>query len=133
MLLNVIDFITTYPQLVGGPCILVYAAVAIVTGKANRKKYEMLLLAAAFVFMAPLIVQGCLHYISFVRPLRLDLYIYHIDGLMGFEPSFAVGRLLEKHLSFTICVGMAYNAIGLVMLIVFWLYLGTTSNSKRFA
>lgn len=52
-----------------------------------------------------------------LRPLKYDLYIYRLDGLLGFEPSFSLAKLIRPHLWLFAGVLAAYY--GLMVMIAF--------------
>ena len=57
------------------------------------------------------------------RPLKLDLYIYRIDQLLGFQPSFSLGRLVVGHESTIVFLALTYQLLPLAMVAIFAAYL----------
>ena len=60
---------------------------------------------------------------GYVRPEKLDLYVYRMDGLLGFQPSFVLGRLVADHLSLMILLKLLYELLPVVIAVVFGGYL----------
>ncbi len=102
-----LDFICSYPQLVGIPLILVYGLWRYSSTKGADNRTDWLLAAAAIAVPAELAAQAVTVWLSHLRPLKCDLFIYWLDGRLGFQPSFAIGQLaahnlwLRQLLSFT--------------------------------
>ncbi len=57
------------------------------------------------------------------RPLKLDLYVYRIDRLLGFQPSFALGRMVLGHSSTIVLLALTYQLLPLAMVAIFAGYL----------
>jgi hypothetical protein len=57
------------------------------------------------------------------RPLGMDNYIFSLDGLLGFQPSFWAGQLLRAHGWLHVSAVLAYNILPGVYVGVFALYL----------
>jgi PAP2 superfamily len=58
-----------------------------------------------------------------LRPYKLDLYIYGIDRLLGFQPSFALGRMVLGHSSTIVLLALTYQLLPLAMVAIFAGYL----------
>ncbi len=52
-------------------------------------------------------------------PLTVDLYLYQMDGRLGFQPSFAIGQLLSKSPWLHRFVEFNYGAIPIMLIIAY--------------
>ena len=59
-----------------------------------------------------------------LRPYKYDNWIYRIDGLFGFQPSWAIGRFVLNNPFLRLVVGLSYNVLGFAIAGVLILYLG---------
>jgi len=83
------------------------------------------IIAAAPAIPANIAAEAVTKWISILRPLKYDLYIFHIDGLLGFQPSFVVGGSLRRI--------FGYGALSLAMLAVFAAYLWRRPQAQAIA
>lgn len=65
------------------------------------------------------------------RLMRYDLFIYRIDGLLGFEPSFVLGRVLLPHLWAAYAIQIVYGLLPAVVMVVLAGYLWRPSPDAR--
>ncbi|HXK05784.1 MAG TPA: phosphatase PAP2 family protein [Verrucomicrobiae bacterium] len=89
-----------------------------------RAAAERQWLTAAMIAAIPgsMMAAALVNALSFLRPLKLDLYIYKIDGLLTFQPSFAMGCFLRQFPLLRAAAFYAYNAMPFAMIAVMWLY-----------
>jgi len=89
-----------------------------------RAAAERQWLTAAMIAAIPgsMMAAALVNALSFLRPLKLDLYIYKIDGLLAFQPSFAMGCFLRQFPLLRAAAFYAYNAMPFAMIAVMWLY-----------
>jgi hypothetical protein len=82
-------------------------------------------LTAAMIAAIPgsMMAAALVHALSIVRPIKLDLYIYQIDALMGFQPSFAMGRFLQQFPLVRTAAFYTYSSMPFAMIAVMWLYI----------
>lgn len=90
---------------------------------ADRKRTEMLLAATLLAVPAAAACEAVTNWLSMLRPLKYDLYIYRLDGLLGFQPSFFLGRIAARHLWLEILLNVAYGLLPCAMLAVWAAYL----------
>ncbi|HXB69874.1 MAG TPA: phosphatase PAP2 family protein [Candidatus Acidoferrales bacterium] len=70
-------------------------------------------------------------YISFLRmalPWKYDHYLYCFDGSLGFQPSFAAGRLLLAFQPLNWIEAMIYNSLGFWFSLVYALHANTRAK-----
>jgi hypothetical protein len=89
----------------------------------KARKAELLMLASAFGFVGPPVCAYILQILAQLRPMKLDYYVFNIDGLLGFEPSFAAGALLQRLSWLQWTAGIVYDLMAASMVVVFALYL----------
>lgn len=83
------------------------------------------LLAAVLALLLPILalIAGVLHVAGLLRPEKLDLIIYRLDGALGFQPAFAMGQLLQWHPWLAISSAVAYGLLPVAVVILFTVYL----------
>jgi len=123
-------FICSYPQLVGVLLILVYGLWRYSFAKGADKRTDWLVGAAAIAVPAELAAQVVTRKLSHLRPLKYDLFIYWLDGRLGFQPSFAIGQLAVHHLWLREFFAFTYGFCTLGMLAVFIAYLWLRSEAE---
>ncbi len=92
-----IAFVVIYPSLLGVLFALLFSFARYFAVPKDQKRTEWFIIATALAIPANIAAEAVTKWISILRPLKYDLYIFHIDGLLGFQPSFSIGRL-------TICI-----------------------------
>lgn len=120
-------FLTKYPEVVLCSLIACVALAKLRTRGRQRTKAELLLLAAAFGIAGTPLAQWTLARLSALRPWKLDPYIFRLDGLLGFQPSFAVGVLVNHLPWLAFLCGVSYYGLPAVYVGVFALHLKTRS------
>ena len=123
-------FICSYPQLVGIPLILVYGLWQYSSAKGADKRTDWLVAAAAIAVPAEMAAQAVTVWLSGLRPLKYDLFIYWLDGRLGFQPSFAIGQLAAHNLWLRQLLAFTYGSCTLGMLAVFIAYLWLRSEAE---
>jgi hypothetical protein len=76
-----------------------------------RGQIEQLLALAVAVLAAQWIVALALNTLTAMNLPTYDLYVYRIDGLLGFQPSFALGRLLLPHAGLMHFLDATYQSV----------------------
>jgi hypothetical protein len=87
-----------------------------------RRDREWLIAATIAAIPGSMIAAMIVHSMSAIRPLKLDLYIYQIDAILGFQPSFAMGRFLQQHTSLRTAALIAYDGLPFAMVAAILLY-----------
>src|SRR5215471_6977605 len=87
-----------YPVLVVVAAALIFVALRMVLVPSDRKRCDWFLAATALALPANMLSEGTALLLSYLRPMKLDQYIFQLDGLFGFQASFILGRLLAHHL-----------------------------------
>ena len=84
---------------------------------------QTITLAAAGALPGSMAAAGAVHLLSAVRPLKLDPYVYRIDGaLFHFQPSFAMGNLLRMAPALKTAAYWCYVGLPVAMLAIVALY-----------
>lgn len=99
---------------------IVYALAERGTVVAQRAK--LIALMAGFGVISPVLCVNAWNLVAHLRTYRLDYYVFKIDGLLGFQPSFAVGVLCRKSPLLFWSTGITYNFLTCGILIVQMLY-----------
>src|SRR6185369_9685350 len=60
---------------------------------------------------------------TYLCPYKLDLYIYRLDGWLGFQPSFALGRLVAGRVALMLPLALAYQLLPFAILAVYGAHL----------
>ena len=87
-----------------------------------RRDREWQIAATIAAIPGSMIAAMIVHCMSAIRPLKLDLYIYQIDAILGFQPSFAMGRFLQQHTSLRTAALIAYDGLPFAMVAAILLY-----------
>lgn len=95
----------------------------------NGRRALVLLLSAGLMFFLPAIKNRLLLG-TFFRPHKLDAYILRIDGLIGFQPSFLLGRFFRSHPWLTMFEAVVYMLMPHAILAVLAVYLWRASNAE---
>lgn len=84
----------------------------------DRPRAERLLCLALAVLVAQWIIGLTLLQITHLNLPTYDLYVYRLDGLLGFQPSFVLGRLLLPHARFMYLLNASYQSLLIVATIL---------------
>jgi hypothetical protein len=87
------------------------------------------LLAGIFAVIAAAAAVAVVNYISVLRPLKYDLYIYRVDAVFG-EPSFFLGRVVQRSRALQDLVSISYGMLTMVFVGVFIVYLYERSEAE---
>jgi uncharacterized membrane protein len=123
-------FAIQYPSVIGTVVFFFIAVVRWFMVPADRKRAEWLLAATCLAIPAPALCEAATTYLSRLVPFKLDQYVFRIDGLLGFQPSFVLGRLAEHHLWLEIAGQVAYGALPCAVLAVCAAYLWAGSQRE---
>jgi hypothetical protein len=99
-------------------------------GRLGAPKAEVMLVASILGFLGPPIALTFTHVLSSYRPLKLDQFVYQLDGLLGFQPSFVLGRLVQASPAAIDTLAFAYGLLPAVFLAVFYLHLTRRSDQE---
>jgi len=89
---------------------------------ARRRAYAMFAPGAAAVFFV-FSAQRALNLGSLLYPKTFDLYLFVVDGSLGFQPSFLMGRAMSASVLLKIPAALAYISLPFVMALVYALHL----------
>ena len=118
-----------YPVLPAVALILMVCCVYIFLHGPNRRLDRFL---AAVALMLPAHILALLGAMAAtrVRPLKLDLYVYWFDRLLGFEPGFALCRIVLGHFFLIPVLAVSYQLMPLAIVAVFGGYLRYRSERE---
>ena len=125
-----LSFLCSYPQLVAIPLVLLYGLWRYSSRTGADKRTDWLVAAAAIAVPAELAAQAVTVWLSDLRPGKYDLFIYGLDGRLGFQPSFAIGQLVAHHPWLRQLLSFTYGSCTLGMLAVFIAYLWLRSEAE---
>jgi hypothetical protein len=90
---------------------------------ADQRRTEYLLITAMFTSLAGGLCEFISARMSPLRPLKYDLFVYRIDGFLGFQPSFLLGRLVAPHLWAMLVLQLVYGLIPTAAALALFLYI----------
>lgn len=96
---------------------------------ARRLRARGYLMVALFMMMFPTVTLWAHFVVMEWNPQVYDLYAFQLDGLAGFQPSFAVGRLLTDS---PVLLGLAllvYNELPLLLVLAIFLVMDHPERS----
>jgi hypothetical protein len=88
----------------------------------DRLRTEWLLVAVGLAEPADALAQFTANSLSWLRPLKYDLFVYRIDGFFG-EPSFHLGQIVAARAWLILLVSFSYGLMPVAMLAAFAVYL----------
>jgi hypothetical protein len=114
-------FLIRYPEFVA--CGLGFlTSAAWLAWRPACQKAALLVIASLFGMAGPALSPLC--------PLKMDNYVFRIDGLLGFQPSFWLGTLLHAHRLLYLSSAFAYDVLPAMYVGVFAIYLLRDSLRK---
>jgi len=76
---------------------MIVMALRLLTTPADRKRCEWIVVLLTFTYpLAYLISSACI-WAAEIRPLKYDAYLLWIDGVLGFYPSYEMGKIVQAH------------------------------------
>jgi hypothetical protein len=105
-----------YPSLVIGVAALLVFAVRWAAVSADRDRAEKLLVTGIFVVFIGNAAEIVAKSLSSIRPLKYDLYVYRLDALLGFQPSFVLARFFLPHYWAALTLTLVYGLLGTAVL-----------------
>lgn len=123
-------FLTTYPVALGIAAALMFVAIRMARVPNDRKRCDWFLAATVLALPANMISENTALLLSRLRPFKIDQYIFQLDGLLGFQPSFAIGRFVAHRPWLEVTSSIAYSVLPCVVLLLFGLYLWKRSEQE---
>jgi len=96
---------------------------------ADRTRTEWMLVMSCLAVPLGGLAHAVANYLSQVRPLKYDEYVYQIDALFG-QPSFVLGRWVQAHFALRVLISVSYQLTPMVIVGVFALYLWGRSKEE---
>jgi len=117
---SVLRFAEEWPQLVALFLLLSYCVIYVSRWGLDRR-IEKLIVAVSLLIPGLIAAYCANQLVNFLRPDKLDLYIYRLDGLLQFEPSFVVGQFVHSLPIFAqVALSMAYSLMAVAMIVIYW-------------
>lgn len=113
----------SYIMLAVSAIVLIVAVARLLLVPGDRRRGTWFLLACLWTIALEIGLPWFFYYSAAFRPLKYDQYIYRLDGLLGFQPSFVLGRLFARVLLLDILCRLAYVFLPWTYLAVFSLYI----------
>jgi hypothetical protein len=67
---------------------------------------------------------------NLVRPNKLDLFVFKIDGMLGFQPSFVLARFIHGHMALRVMLALVYDLLPVAIVLLFGGYLWFRSDRE---
>lgn len=105
------------PSVVAGLVFVLWAGWRWFAEPMDRRRSEYLLLIGVFGIIADPVAQAVADWMSQLRPMKMDLYVYAVDRYMG-EPAFVLGRLVAPHAWAKVVLNVAYGLVPMAAVVV---------------
>lgn len=131
---TLLAFAVIYPEVPIALLLVLFASARWFTVSADRERTEWLLAMSALAIPATMLAEGAAKWLSRLRPLKYDLYIYRIDSIFG-QPSFRLGSIAYRHLWIQAVMSATYGflSVAIVGTFVAYLYLASKSETIQVA
>jgi len=125
MLASILNLLLRFPILPDAVSVvlLMVACGVLLHRQGPSQRLNRFLLALILTVPAHVVALSAAGFASHLRPYKLDLYVYRIDGLLGFQPTFLLGRLVMGNHPIMILLVLAYQLLPIAILAVFGAYL----------
>jgi hypothetical protein len=120
---NLADRLLTMGLGLGSAAALGLAMQAVLGSPQVRKRARGYLILAVFMMLFPHVTLWAHFAVVDWNPQVYDLFAYQVDGLAGFQPSFAVGALLERSPLLLSLAMLVYNELPLLLFLALFLSL----------
>jgi hypothetical protein len=94
------------------------------------KRLDRFVMAAALAVPSQFLAAFCVAGVGLVRPYKFDLYVYWIDNLLGFQPSFALGHAIMGHFPIMAPLAVTYHLLAVAIVAIFGGYLWCRSEHE---
>jgi hypothetical protein len=110
-------------------CWMLYLAVDLNVRPAHYERNIKLLILIGITTVFGMVTSFAVPLLNRIRPIKYDLYVYRIDGVFGFEPSFVLARAVRKSPFVAAFIVLCYR--GLISAITAALAFHSISGSRR--
>ncbi len=115
-----VRFVEEWPQLAAFFPLLSYCVIYLSKWGLDRR-IERLIAAVSMLIPGTIAAAAANQLVNWLRPEKLDLYIYRLDGLLQCEPSFVVGRFVHSQpVLVQVALSMAYSLMPMAMVAIYW-------------
>jgi hypothetical protein len=113
-------FAEAWPQLVALFLIVSYCAIYVSRWGLDRR-IERLIAAVSLLIPGLFGAYAANRMVGALRPDKLDLYIYRLDGLFAFQPSFVVGQFVHSLPAvYQVALSVAYGLMPIAIIVIYW-------------
>ena len=119
-----------HPDILCALCGMVFAFARWQFVPSDRQKSEWFFLASLVAAPGGMTCIAIVKWISPIRPLKWDYYLFNLDGLLGFQPTFEIGRILSRHEWLAVAAQVGYNLLAAAILLLFGIYLWCRSQQE---
>jgi hypothetical protein len=117
-----LGFAEEWPQLIALFLLLSFCVIY-VSRRGLDHRIERLIAAVSLLIPGVIAAYAANRLVNALRPDKLDLYIYRLDGLLQFQPSFGVGRFVHSlPAGFQIALSVAYSMMPVAIIAIYWAY-----------
>jgi len=96
----------------------------------DRERSEVLFASAVLPFVCSALCMCVIDWLAGALPVKYDYYLFRADGVLGFQPSFVMGRLFYHHPFVMVSAGLAYNLLPAALFSVFAVHLYRSELSE---
>jgi hypothetical protein len=96
----------------------------------TNKRLDRFMVAVTLAVPAHILVTLGADQVAQVRPAKFDLYIYWFDKWIGFEPGFAMSRVVVSHLPLIVVLAVTYQLLPLAIVAIYGAYLWRRSDRE---
>ena len=115
-------FAIEWPQLLALFLVLSYCVIYL-SRRGLDRRIERLIAAVSLLIPGVIAAYAANRLVKALRPDKLDLYIYRLDGLLGFQPGFAIGRFVHSQpAAFQVALSVAYSMMPVAIIAIYWAY-----------
>ncbi len=124
-----LEFLIVYPEVLLTCLLVIFLFWHWQVAPEDRTKTEWFLVITALSIPLNAVVQIFVQWFSTFRPLKEDLYIYHIDSFLG-QPSFRIAQIVWAHPWLKMATGIIYVLLPVALLGAFAAYLWLRSVAE---
>jgi hypothetical protein len=117
---------------VAGFFILFFLGLRLAVAPEDRKRGGYLVCAIVGTMVLGTFSLRIANALTLLRPVKYDLFVYQIDAILGFHPSFAIGRFALIHRGFYYTTLVAYGIAPMIVSLVYAAYLWLGTGQEQF-
>ena len=112
---------------------MIAVSLRLLTTPSDRKRCEWIVVMLTFTYPLAYLISSACTWAAEIRPLKYDAYLLWIDGVLGFYPSYEMGRIVRGHRWLELLSGGIYNSTVVWPTAIFatYLYLKSPTEALR--